>query len=301
LPEPDLAEETYSLIFTSLKHPIRRRILRMLASQPLAFSEILNSLSIDSGHLSYHLDGLGELITRSQDGKYGLSGVGAAAVRLMSGVEEHPVKLPKSSRLFDVVTNLYLLMLVAILVAASLFFVNFTQVTRETGLVTSPTLPVRLSPDGTSQFSFTIMYSDESDVTRVGDNGIYEGRSNPLDTFARWEEGWFSFSLESNGTYDVLVTVLRPSGSRVSFRESNTVAGLTLTGLGRTQIIEDGAYVVEIKNVGSQEMQALISFNNWWRVFEKPYFFYGVVGFMIASFYPALVIVWLSRRLKVRA
>jgi multisubunit Na+/H+ antiporter MnhC subunit len=82
--------ETYSLIFSSLKHPIRRRILRMLAQEPLAFSEILDSLSIDSGHLSYHLASLGELIRHTPDGKYGLSSIGVAAVKLMSGVEEYP-------------------------------------------------------------------------------------------------------------------------------------------------------------------------------------------------------------------
>jgi len=31
--EDNIEEETYSLIFTSLKHPIRRRILRMLADK----------------------------------------------------------------------------------------------------------------------------------------------------------------------------------------------------------------------------------------------------------------------------
>jgi DNA-binding transcriptional ArsR family regulator len=49
-------EETYSLIYSSLKHPIRRKILRMLEEQELTFSEILEALKIDSGHLSYHLE-----------------------------------------------------------------------------------------------------------------------------------------------------------------------------------------------------------------------------------------------------
>jgi len=82
--------ETYSLIFSSLKHPLRRRILRMLAQEPLAFSEILDTLSIDSGHLSYHLESLGDLIMHTPDGKYRLSSAGVATVKLMSGVEETP-------------------------------------------------------------------------------------------------------------------------------------------------------------------------------------------------------------------
>ena len=65
-------EETYSLIYTSLRHPIRRKILRMLNNKPLTFSEILEAADIDSGHLNYHLENLGDLITHSQDGKYEL-------------------------------------------------------------------------------------------------------------------------------------------------------------------------------------------------------------------------------------
>ena len=68
--EDKIEEETYSLIFTSLKHPIRRRILRMLADTPMTFSEILESLTIDSGHLNYHLESLGDLVLHPKDGKY---------------------------------------------------------------------------------------------------------------------------------------------------------------------------------------------------------------------------------------
>jgi DNA-binding transcriptional ArsR family regulator len=53
-------EETYSLIFSSLKHPIRRKIVRMLENGEMTFSEILEILAIDSGHLSYHLENLGD-------------------------------------------------------------------------------------------------------------------------------------------------------------------------------------------------------------------------------------------------
>jgi hypothetical protein len=34
-------EEPYSTIFASLKHPIRRRILRMLSKKPMSFTEML--------------------------------------------------------------------------------------------------------------------------------------------------------------------------------------------------------------------------------------------------------------------
>ena len=76
----DSGEETYSTMFTSLKHPARRKILRMLAEKPKNFSRILEELGISSSHLTYHLENLGELVTKMDDVKYRLSTFGKAAV-----------------------------------------------------------------------------------------------------------------------------------------------------------------------------------------------------------------------------
>jgi len=37
-------EEIYSIMFCSLKHPIRRKVLWILADKPLSFSEMLDLL-----------------------------------------------------------------------------------------------------------------------------------------------------------------------------------------------------------------------------------------------------------------
>jgi DNA-binding transcriptional ArsR family regulator len=83
-------EETYSIIFTTLKHPARRKILRMLAEKPKNFSHMLEELGISSSHLTYHIENLGELVTKMDDGRYRLSSFGKAAVATMKGVEETP-------------------------------------------------------------------------------------------------------------------------------------------------------------------------------------------------------------------
>jgi DNA-binding transcriptional ArsR family regulator len=85
-------DETYSVMFASLKHPIRRKILRILASSPKAFSEILQQVDIESAHLSYHLDGLDGLLKKTAEGKYVLSNLGRAGLSLMARIEE-PVSL----------------------------------------------------------------------------------------------------------------------------------------------------------------------------------------------------------------
>ena len=83
-------EETYSTIFTSLKHPIRSKILRMLFESPKSFSEMQETFRIESSHLTYHLETLKELIYKTGDGRYKLSTFGEAAVTTMSKVEEAP-------------------------------------------------------------------------------------------------------------------------------------------------------------------------------------------------------------------
>ncbi len=81
-------DETYSLIFGALKHPIRRKILRMLSEEELSYTQMLAELDLDTGHLNYYLESLGELLTKTDGGKYRLSEAGKAALRLMNGVEE---------------------------------------------------------------------------------------------------------------------------------------------------------------------------------------------------------------------
>ncbi len=83
-------EEIYSTMFTSLKHPARRKILRLLAAKPMTFMEMVDTLGVSSSHLTYHLESLGELITKSEDGLYRLSSFGEATVGAMKSVEEVP-------------------------------------------------------------------------------------------------------------------------------------------------------------------------------------------------------------------
>jgi len=90
----DFEEDTYSVIFSSLKHPIRRGILRMLAGGTRSFSELQEAFRIESGHLTYHLESLGHLVTKGEDGRYVLSSFGEAAVSMMHGVEEGPISVP---------------------------------------------------------------------------------------------------------------------------------------------------------------------------------------------------------------
>jgi DNA-binding transcriptional ArsR family regulator len=83
-------EETYSAMFSSLRHPARRKILRMLSEKSMTFSQMLEELEIPGSHLTYHLENLGDLVVKMEDGKYKLSSVGEACCSIMKSAEEVP-------------------------------------------------------------------------------------------------------------------------------------------------------------------------------------------------------------------
>jgi DNA-binding transcriptional ArsR family regulator len=90
-------DEPYQTIFASLKHPIRRRILRMLSKNPMTFSEMLDVLGVSNSFLTYHLENLGELVSKVDDGKYRLSSFGEAAMATLTKVEDIPTTAPQQS------------------------------------------------------------------------------------------------------------------------------------------------------------------------------------------------------------
>ncbi len=81
-------DDTYSNIFNALKHPIRRRILRILKEKPATYTEIQRDLNIDNGLLNYHLENMKDLHTKDEKGRYCLSEFGIAATNLTNRIEE---------------------------------------------------------------------------------------------------------------------------------------------------------------------------------------------------------------------
>lgn len=120
-------EEIYSVMFSSLKHPVRRKILRILSDKPLTFSEMLELLGISSSNLTYHLENLGELVTKDEKGVYRLSTFGKAAVGTMKLVEDAPDIQPKKrsaiTKKWRIITGV---LLAALIIASSLATIGIT-------------------------------------------------------------------------------------------------------------------------------------------------------------------------------
>jgi len=122
------AEETYSTMFSSLRHPARRKILRMLSVKPMTFSQMLDELGIPGSHLTYHLENLGELLVKMDDGRYKLSSFGKASVSMMKGAEEVPNVQAKSfSSLPLRWKSVFAAFLIAIVILGSMSYVQFAS------------------------------------------------------------------------------------------------------------------------------------------------------------------------------
>jgi cell division protein FtsB len=69
----------------------------MLSKQTMSFSEMIEVLGVSNSFLTYHLENLGELIGKTEDGKYKLSSFGEAAMATMTKVEDIPTSTSQQS------------------------------------------------------------------------------------------------------------------------------------------------------------------------------------------------------------
>jgi hypothetical protein len=141
-------EETYSAMFSSLRHPVRRKILKMLSEREMTFSQMLEELEIPGSHLTYHLENLSEFLVKMPDGKYKLSSVGDACCSIMKGAEEVPnIQTKKFSLLPLRWKTLFAIFTICIILLASMSFVqsySFNQLSNDYALVKADLEKARL-------------------------------------------------------------------------------------------------------------------------------------------------------------
>jgi len=77
-----------SELFEKVSHPTRVKILKLLEASPMNFSQLKDSLGIESsGNLDHHLKKLVGLVYLDSDGVYKISGDGLEAVKAIKSVE----------------------------------------------------------------------------------------------------------------------------------------------------------------------------------------------------------------------
>jgi DNA-binding transcriptional ArsR family regulator len=321
LTDDKIDDETYSLIFTSLKHPIRRRILRMLAEKPLTFSQIQEALAVDSGHLSYHLESLGDLIMRPGNEKYQLSSFGDAAVRLMGGVEEHsPKPSHRRTKVLKVLGKVYPLALAAVVIMASFIFLTYATptVTTDSWLTQFPSSGdtfFSLRGGSTVEFNVTMIYV-KTDTTHgvigvegVGTDALTFQKSALVNNLTTTEAGslWLDLAVDRNQLFHT-INISNPATLSVGFANEDLNISVALSRPDQTletdtfsksyisfntdhftfpavDASESGTYRFEITNLDSQDLNVTLQPNIKWQLMEKPYFYYGAAGMTIAVVY----------------
>ena len=121
-------DEIYSVMFASLKHPVRRKILRLLGLRSMTFMELVEQLGVSTPHLTYHLESLSDLVSRNEDGKYKLSSFGLAALSAMKGVEDVQVEPKKNHLVTPVWKKISVGLLISVLVLSGLIAFEYTQI-----------------------------------------------------------------------------------------------------------------------------------------------------------------------------
>lgn len=307
----------------------------MLADKPLAFSEILEILTIDSGHLSYHLESLGDLIVHSKEGKYKLSSFGVAAMRLMGGVEENypPPLSNHKHRILETMPKVFSVLLAVILIVTSIHLVTYTEPTSTATLNQDriyPT-PFVIGAGETFEFNVTLVYwnyvSKYDDVTAIPfgneivSRTIYLGPFGPEtytfqvepppDTLNSHAKGlmWLDFRLNTTSRTTGAI-VLMPFGFPNDLEvdvycpnENESLGELEWT-YGKidhftspvVEVDELGTYRFVIKNNDSDEWTGVLRPYVEWQIIEKPYFYYGIAGFAAAFGYLTLVTIQFLRR-----
>lgn len=106
------------MMFSALNHPIRRRIIEMLARNSVTYTCMLEELDIDTGKLNFHLKKLGDLIEKNEKGLYKLTDKG---LRAFSIIQQVPEKIEEASAARRIAA--YFLDFFAVILVSLIYFI----------------------------------------------------------------------------------------------------------------------------------------------------------------------------------
>jgi len=105
-------------MFSALNHPIRRRIIEMLARNSVTYTCMLEELDIDTGKLNFHLKRLEDLIEKDEKGLYKLTDKG---LRAFSIIQQVPEKIEEASAARRIAA--YFLDFFAVILVSLIYFI----------------------------------------------------------------------------------------------------------------------------------------------------------------------------------
>jgi len=106
----------------------------MLGSKPMTFMEMVEELGVSTPHLTYHLENLGELVSKMDNGQYKLSSFGLATVNAMKGVEEVHEGEPKRRTETSKWKALSAVLLISVLILSSMVALEYYSINQLSSL-----------------------------------------------------------------------------------------------------------------------------------------------------------------------
>ena len=103
------------MMFSALNHPIRRRIIEMLARDNMQYTHMLEELDVDTGKLNFHLKKLGDLIEKDEKGLYKLTDRGLRAFSIMQQVPEKIEEASAARRIAAYFLDFFAVILVSLI------------------------------------------------------------------------------------------------------------------------------------------------------------------------------------------
>ncbi|MDQ1279711.1 MAG: hypothetical protein QG670_973 [Thermoproteota archaeon] len=151
----ELDEQIENVVFQALAHPMRRIILKIIASKPegVSYSELITELSLSTGKLNYHLEQLGGMIGKNDDRRYILTPFGRKAFNQLnlikqerSSEDEKYVKIAEASQKSSLqpVLRSFLLVGIAfsIMILLIWIFITYVAITEGAPIIVYVLLPI---------------------------------------------------------------------------------------------------------------------------------------------------------------
>lgn len=314
-------EDPYSHIFSSLKHPTRRLLLRSLKEQSSKrFSKLQSELGIDSPTLSYHLDALAGLVVKKGDG-YSLTDLGVAASNLMGRVEE--TKRARTPALSHRVRFGVGLVMMLVLLAWGAFALTWTIPNDRVSIVDSvihgqpATVGIPFSVQPATNGSFVLgmfRQSPRPGQTSAGLGNAFMVYDVPRSSSNPWEVkvnyAVFSFVVGFKGGSNWTLWMTNPQGflapiscglscnTDYSPRIGSIGSGFGVRGLWFTEMGAEGNYTLWMENLGPGLVYGNVTMGASTVVYARPYFLAGILTIVPAAGYLGLATYTLVRSMQ---
>lgn len=115
--------------YKALNHPLRKKIIQYLAEKPRTYTELLQTLEIESGHLAYHLRNLKGLTRKDEQGYYHLNKKGVEAYNFLIGNKQEKIQQSKYFEKKAIIITVILLSIVIVATIISTNNLSNTQIT----------------------------------------------------------------------------------------------------------------------------------------------------------------------------